>query len=710
MSWPEDGEVTVRPAVTPGSGAMFDRIARRYDLLNRVLSMGADRKWRRQAAAALGLARDVRILDLASGTGDMALEVLRQCPTAHVVGLDPSLRMLLLARHKTGTLAGFRFVVGDAQALPFRPEAFDAVTMAFGIRNVPDRLGALGEIRRVLRPGGRAAILELAEPRRGRLAGLARVWVRVVIPWLGGLLSGGAEYRYLQRSMEDFPTPDAFVALMRRGGLADPTVTPMMLGAVHLFEATSAAPGNDSDPEREGADVTGRALAELLTRRSPDRFWLATVPAPAAPVELLWDIAPAADAFAWTSPSGTTLAGIGTTLELEGQGHERFQVVERHIERELAQVDCVAIPGSTVQGPVLFGGGAFTPGAADRPPWTGFADARFVLSRWTYRVTGDTASLTLALPPGAVDTRAVLAELDDVLNALQANRHVEAPPRLVGHFHDESVKAWSAAVSAAQVEMAAGHLAKVVLARHMSADLTEAARRVSLPAELLRRLRAEGNDIYRFGVRTGGKAFLGASPELLVARQGLDVRAEALAGSLPRQEQADQAALARLAEALQEDPKQLEEHGLVVAALRRRLSVLCDDLTAPSRPTVRVLRRVLHLSTSFQGRLRHPVSVLALAAELHPTPAVGGEPGVAALAFIAGHEAVPRGWFAGPIGVVEPGGNGELAVALRSVLLHGTKAHLWAGAGILPASAAATELAETRVKARSCMDALGVTL
>ena len=193
-----------------GSGRMFDQIAHRYDLLNRINSLGLDRGWRKKTVASLGLRPGGRVLDLATGTADLPLEILRQAPEVTVVGLDPSPGMLDIGRRKVredGLAEKVELIEGDAQALPFEDDAFDGITMAFGIRNVPDRGRALREMARVLRPGGRAAILELSEPRGGLMAPFARLHIHVVVPWVGSLLSGSAEYRYLQQSIEAFPAP-----------------------------------------------------------------------------------------------------------------------------------------------------------------------------------------------------------------------------------------------------------------------------------------------------------------------------------------------------------------------------------------------------------------------------------------------------------------------------------------------------------------------
>ncbi|MCU0254930.1 MAG: bifunctional demethylmenaquinone methyltransferase/2-methoxy-6-polyprenyl-1,4-benzoquinol methylase UbiE [Acidobacteria bacterium] len=237
------------PGTAFGSGAMFDRIAARYDVLNRILSLGIDRRWRRHAVRALALPAGSRVLDLATGTGDVALEVLRQHPDARVLGLDPSLQMLAIGRRKVrqaGLVHQAELLYGDAQDLPYADRSFDGVTIAFGIRNVPDRSRALAEMARVTRRGGRIAILELMEPRQGVLAPLARAVVRSLVPHVGALLSGASEYRYLQRSMAAFPAPDEFVRQMRQAGLEPLAAQPMTMGVVCLFVARPAKPGGDA--------------------------------------------------------------------------------------------------------------------------------------------------------------------------------------------------------------------------------------------------------------------------------------------------------------------------------------------------------------------------------------------------------------------------------------------------------------------------------
>jgi demethylmenaquinone methyltransferase/2-methoxy-6-polyprenyl-1,4-benzoquinol methylase len=224
-----------------GSGAMFDRIAGRYDAMNRVLSFGLDRGWRRRTVRALQLGDRPRVLDLATGTGDLAVEIARMHPGATVIGLDPSRAMLAIAQRKLvrRDLAGrVTLMRGDAQHLPFRNCEMDAATIAFGIRNVPDRLAALREMARVVRPGGRIAVLELGEPRRGLFARAARFHTRHVVPRLGALLSGAREYRYLQCSIAAFPSSTEFAAVMELAGLHVVEVAPLTFGVCTLYVAT----------------------------------------------------------------------------------------------------------------------------------------------------------------------------------------------------------------------------------------------------------------------------------------------------------------------------------------------------------------------------------------------------------------------------------------------------------------------------------------
>lgn len=227
--------------VREGSGQMFDGIAHRYDLLNRIISLGIDRRWRQKTVAKLDLTAKKCILDLATGTADLAIMVARAAPPAQVIGLDPSKQMLAVAERKiiaAGLNKQVSLCEGTAESLPFSDNRFDAVCMAFGIRNVPDRNAALREMARVTQKGGRVAILELAEPRQGLLGMLARFHIHTIVPWLGALLSGAMEYRYLQRSIAAFPEAADFAKQMAASGLRILCVESLTFGVATLYVAT----------------------------------------------------------------------------------------------------------------------------------------------------------------------------------------------------------------------------------------------------------------------------------------------------------------------------------------------------------------------------------------------------------------------------------------------------------------------------------------
>jgi demethylmenaquinone methyltransferase/2-methoxy-6-polyprenyl-1,4-benzoquinol methylase len=220
---PPDGR-GVRDTLPPGEvRAMFDRIAPRYDLLNRLMTLGLDRSWRRRAAAAADLAAGQAALDCCTGTGDLAFELAdRVTPLGRVVGIDFAEAMLERARAKVvraGRGPEVRFEVADAEALPFADGTFDAATAAFGMRNVEDLDRALGEMARVVRPGGRVVVLEITGADR---ASAPAAWFDRVVPALGTLVArDGAAYRYLPASARRFPAPAELAGRLAAAGLED---------------------------------------------------------------------------------------------------------------------------------------------------------------------------------------------------------------------------------------------------------------------------------------------------------------------------------------------------------------------------------------------------------------------------------------------------------------------------------------------------------
>ena len=216
---------------------MFNRIAPTYDFLNRLLSFRQDMKWRARAASWLPKSPKIRVLDLATGTGDLALTILKKRDNvSEIIGLDVAQKMLNIAANKKRD-ARLHLGLGDACAIPYADAYFDVVTIAFGIRNVSNHLLALREMYRVLKPGGRLIVLEFSMPQPF-FKPLYLCYFRYVLPFIGGILSGDHEaYRYLNRSAEVFVSGTAFLKLMNRVGFQKTTTESLTFGVATIYIA-----------------------------------------------------------------------------------------------------------------------------------------------------------------------------------------------------------------------------------------------------------------------------------------------------------------------------------------------------------------------------------------------------------------------------------------------------------------------------------------
>lgn len=221
---------------------MFDAIARRYDLLNHVLSVGLDIRWRARAIREAQLASNARVLDLCTGTADFAIAAVQAAPDARVVGVDFAGAMLRVGLEKLRARAldrGITLVRGDATRIPVRDGWADAATIGFGIRNVVEPEKALAELARVIKPAGRLVILEFGEPVIPGIRGLYNWYFRVVLPQLGRMVSKHqSAYSYLPASVGTFPRPAAFAATISSHGFTNVRAVPLSLGVVYLYVAT----------------------------------------------------------------------------------------------------------------------------------------------------------------------------------------------------------------------------------------------------------------------------------------------------------------------------------------------------------------------------------------------------------------------------------------------------------------------------------------
>jgi demethylmenaquinone methyltransferase/2-methoxy-6-polyprenyl-1,4-benzoquinol methylase len=224
---------------------MFDGIAPRYDFLNRLLSLRQDVAWRKKMVSMIDLPENGRVLDVACGTGDVALEFYRQKGArVKVVGLDFSLRMLHLAQKKIQRIPEHRIslINADALCLPFGKPAFDAVTIAFGIRNIQNKTDTLKAFFDCLVPGGKVGVLELATPGKKRVSGAYNAYFMRVLPVIGRLFSRhGFAYSYLPESVSRFPEPEAFKNIMVRSGFSTVSIHRLTFGVARLYVGTKPA-------------------------------------------------------------------------------------------------------------------------------------------------------------------------------------------------------------------------------------------------------------------------------------------------------------------------------------------------------------------------------------------------------------------------------------------------------------------------------------
>jgi demethylmenaquinone methyltransferase / 2-methoxy-6-polyprenyl-1,4-benzoquinol methylase len=221
------------------SWKMFNLISKRYDFMNRVMSFGLDVRWRNKLAAFIPQKPNVKLLDLATGTADVAISLVEKRPDLTVTGLDMAAEMLKIGQakiEKKGLSSKITLQQGDAQKLPFMDHSFDCLTIAFGIRNIPELRLALMEMFRVLKPGGRAVILEFSMPENPLLRFGDLIYLRYVIPGLGIVFSGNYKaYKYLNQTVEQFPYGDRFCKILKQMGFQNIAAHPLLGGVATIY-------------------------------------------------------------------------------------------------------------------------------------------------------------------------------------------------------------------------------------------------------------------------------------------------------------------------------------------------------------------------------------------------------------------------------------------------------------------------------------------
>ena len=398
---------------------------------------------------------------------------------------------------------------------------------------------------------------------------------------------------------------------------------------------------------------------------------------------------------------GFALATLGTAATIETEGPRRFEdaaarsrALAADAERDDPADDSDAPPGS---GPVFVGGFAFAPDGGATPEWASLAPAQMVLPEIALARCESQARVTLtALVEGDEAPQAVVERLERRLASLAPRAEMplfDPDPVISAQISGAAPpEHYEGAVARAVERIRAGELEKVVLAREVRVH----GPREHDPAALFDGLRTAFPSCYCYLVGTPQLTFVGASPELLVRREGARVQTVALAGTTRRS--ADPAVDRHLGEQLLSSTKNRSEQSIVTRRIEQRLGRVSVWVTPAEEPVLVKVQNVQHLATPIRAQLAEPLSTLELAGLLHPTPAVGGEPWRRAQALIPELEGLDRGWYAGPVGWTDLEENGELCVALRCGLLRGKVAHLYAGDGIVRESVPAEELAETESK------------
>ena len=470
-------------------------------------------------------------------------------------------------------------------------------------------------------------------------------------------------------------------------------------------------PAEDASPEALRAFLTGCQLNAAADGLPVLASISLVVPAldPLAVLEAIFD--PAEPHFYAERPSlGSALAGAEVAVRFSAQGAGRFAAVQAFIDATLARTVAVGDVNAPFGGPHFFTSFAFHD---EVEPGEAFAAAQVFVPRWQVARAGEvTTAVANLLVAANSDLDALTARVWRAHGKFARFEHTEPAEverglgdelsrRSVPVFVQHEAGDYRAAVRRALERIAAGEFQKIVLAR--AVDLT--ADRALHPLTVLNGLRERFPGCYAFSAANGtGPSFIGASPERLVrVSQGM-VETEALAGSARRGAGASEDAA--LAAGLLRSEKDLREHRHVIGSITRRLEPLGVKLEYSATPGLRKLANVQHLHTPMRGPLPEGVRLLDLLAVLHPTPAVGGTPREAAVARIRELEGFPRGLYAGALGWINARGGGEFFVGLRSALVEGGRARVYAGAGIVAGSEPEREFAETELKFQALLAAL----
>jgi isochorismate synthase len=468
---------------------------------------------------------------------------------------------------------------------------------------------------------------------------------------------------------------------------------------------------------KRSADLAAAAEAALeAAGRTGEPRWVA-LQAEISPCDVLaaFEASEARERFYWERPAEErSIAALGCAGAIEPHGEGRFAEASERAEHLFARLHVCGRGAPAAAGPFLVGGFAFANVASSEAHWRDFPTGRLVLPEVSIAVAEGRSWCTLVRPvqPAQSRTRAreicddLRAGLDEVGRSLANRGLIDASTARIAEaggpldYHacaDRTHDEYRAQVEAALREIADGGFEKVVLARSISVrekgDYDSRA--------LLDTLRRAHPTCAIFAVARPGAVFLGATPECLVRLVDGRVETASVAGSAPRGRSPEEDL--ELGRQLRESKKEQAEHAFVVRALCDALAPHCDALDVRESPRLMRLQDIQHLETPIAGHLRSRRSILELLGSVHPTPAIAGAPREAALEWLNRNENLDRGWYSGPIGFADSEGGGEFYAALRSAVLRGNEARLFAGAGVVAGSDPEAELGETRLKLRAML-------
>ncbi|WP_394141586.1 isochorismate synthase [Cytobacillus oceanisediminis] len=409
--------------------------------------------------------------------------------------------------------------------------------------------------------------------------------------------------------------------------------------------------------------------------------------------------------FFWKDPSDETyIIGLGVCKQIQSdQSAGRFNSVEKEWKRFIDESIVFNPYDNKAIGPVMFGGFSFDPLKEKTKLWSKYSDSLFHVPTFMYSEVKGQAFLTTNVVCTQHDDLSLFEKVGVERGAVLASIENDLPQQgnVLLKEVDINPEKWMNTVEAIVEELKTGSLKKVVLARE-SRLVFEKPIEIERVLSNLMELQRES---FIFAFESNGDCFIGASPERLIKKYGESVFTTCLAGSIPRGKTEEDDHI--LGDALLSDQKNLTEHQYVVDMIKEAMEESCTEVELPDKPQLMKMRDIQHLYTPVIGKTRDDASLLALVDRLHPTPALGGLPKKEAVEKIREVEELDRGFYAAPLGWVDFKGNGEYAVAIRSGLIQGNEASIFAGCGVVQDSNAESEYQETKIKFRPMLTALG---